>query len=115
MKRYLKLLVLVISIFFLTACFNNKILTGKYKIVRIKENGEVIKLEKVNNETFDYTLEIKKDNTAILVTDVGKEELKYDGKYFYSSKNKNDKVTYTYKNGKIILRDKELTMEFEKE
>lgn len=113
MKRYLLFLfILIISIFIFTGC--SKGITGKYKIIEMKdENGVVINKNKLKKLNINYSIIINKDNTAIINIEE-KEKVKYNDKYFYSMKDKSDKIYYTFNGKRLILEVSDLELVFEK-
>jgi len=117
MKKVLLSLFIVACLFVVTGCgksSSSKISTGKYKLIELVNGDQKITSESLEVAGFEYTLTIKDGNKAILDME-GKEELEYDDKYFYPSDDKEAKVPYTYKDGKIVISPEEnYSMTFEK-
>ena len=115
-KKVLFLCVLLLSVFVVAGCEKggNKAVVGEYKIVEAVEGETTIKGSDLEKYGIKYTLSVKDNGTAVLEMSGEKEDLKYDGKYFYSKSDKSDKVPYTYKDGKLTLAQDGLSMTFEK-
>lgn len=112
MKRKLLLvIILFISIFMITGC--NKDIVGKYKIVEIRENNEVLDFKKIKENKINYTIIVNKDKTALLTINE-EEKLKYNDKYFYRENDESDKVAYTFDGKRLILNADGLELIFEK-
>lgn len=114
-KVFLSLLV-VVSLFFVVGCGKkDSNMAGKYTMVEMKEGSTSYNAELLKQLEIEYTLEVKDDKTAVMDVLGVKQNLTYDDKYFTAKDDGEDsKISYTYKNGKITLKQDDMQMIFEK-
>ena len=134
MRKYFKgllVLVLVLSVFTITGCGNNKDtkkkdnssktqevkkkdMAGTYNLLEMNDGENKYTEEQIKSLEMSYVLEVKDDGTAILKYDDNEQKLVYDSEYFTNKDDENDKVKYTYKDKIITLDDGTVTMSFKK-
>ena len=134
MKKYFKgliVLVLVLSLFTITGCgnnkdtkkdkntktqeFNNSEMIGTYNLLEMDDGENKYTEEQVKSLNMSYVLEVKEDGTAILKYEDQVQNLVYDTKNFTNKDDENDKVKYTYKDNIITLYDGSVSMSFKKD
>ena len=134
MKKYFKgliVLVLVLSLFTITGCgnnkdikkdkntktqeFNNSEMIGTYNLLEMDDGENKYTEEQVKSLNMSYVLEVKEDGTAILKYEDQVQNLVYDAKNFTNKDDENDKVKYTYKDNIITLYDGSVSMSFKKD
>ncbi|MBO4781014.1 MAG: hypothetical protein J5522_01340 [Lachnospiraceae bacterium] len=121
MKRVLAVVLALVMVLSLTAC-GGGISTGKYKLTSMKMGEtDLVQLYKdMGMDTGDLgTLEIVDDKNATLgIEGEDAEKLTYDGSYFYSASNPDEKIKYKASGSKITLtydeEDGSVEMVFEK-
>ena len=117
MKKVLLSLFIVACVFVVTGCGSKKsasMTTGTYKLVEMKQGETKISADLLKAAGVEYTLTIKDGNKAVLDMGTEKENLEYNDKYFYPSDDKDQKASYTYKDGKITIEADSTSMTFEK-
>ena len=134
MKKYFKgliVLVLVLSLFTITGCgnnkdikkdkntktqeFNNSEMIGTYNLLEMDDGENKYTEEQVKSLNMSYVLEVKEDGTAVLKYEDQVQNLVYDAKNFTNKDDENDKVKYTYKDNIITLYDGSVSMSFKKD
>ena len=119
--RVLAVVLALVMVLSLTAC-GGGISTGKYKLTSMKMGEtDLVQLYKdMGMDTDDLgTLEIVDDKNATLgIEGEDAEKLTYDGSYFYSAANPDEKIKYKASGSKITLtydeEDGSVEMVFEK-
>ena len=121
-KKFLGGLLLVVLVFGMTACGSKdkeekkaSDVVGTYKMVEMSAGDEKLKAEDLEEYGLVYTLEVKKDKTAVLSIGGEETELKYDDKYFFPEDDEDDKVSYKVDGKKLTVCDDDTKMVFEKE
>ena len=117
MKKVLLSLFIVACLFVVTGCGSKKSsanMAGTYKLVEMKEGETTISADLLKTVGIEYKLTVKDDKTATLDMGDTKQSLKYDDKYFYAADSEAMKMSYTFKNGKITMKQDDSSMTFEK-
>jgi len=117
MKKVLLSLFIVACVFVVTGCGSKKSsssMAGTYKLVEMKEGSTKITADLLKAAGIEYTLEVKADKTAVFTMGTEKQKMKYDDEYFWPADDKDQKASYTYKDGKITIKADSTSMVFEK-
>lgn len=86
-------------------------IVGNYEIIELKDKEVIYDKKTIESLEIEYSFEVKKDKTAIIKIDGEERNLTYDDNYF---KNGKEKISYTYKDGKLVLFDEITSLTFKK-